>query len=69
MLYTSTRNNAVRVTAAQAITQGISVDGGLFVPVEIPQIDNAFLASLCEKNYVERAVSVLGLYLDEFSGD
>ena len=34
MLYTSTRNNKIRVTAAQAIAQGISEEGGLFVPVE-----------------------------------
>ncbi|MBQ6020950.1 MAG: threonine synthase [Clostridia bacterium] len=69
MLYTSTRDNAVRVTAAEAITRGISADGGLFVPVEIPQVDAAFLASLCEKSYVERAVSVLKLFLDEFGED
>ena len=37
MLYTSTRNNEIRVTAAQAIAQGISEEGGLFVPVELPQ--------------------------------
>ena len=35
MLYTSTRNNKIRVTAAQAIAQGISEEGGLFVPVVI----------------------------------
>ena len=29
MLYTSTRNNKIRVTAAQAIAQGISEEGGL----------------------------------------
>ena len=36
MLYTSTRDNSIRVTAAQAIAQGISEEGGLFVPVELP---------------------------------
>ena len=38
MLYTSTRNNTLRVEASEAITRGISEDGGLFVPVEIPQL-------------------------------
>ena len=32
MLYTSTRNKAVHVSSAQAIAQGISAEGGLFVP-------------------------------------
>ncbi len=29
MLYTSTRDNSIRVSAAQAIAQGISEEGGL----------------------------------------
>ena len=37
MLYTSTRNKAVHVSSAQAIAQGISAEGGLFVPEEIPK--------------------------------
>ena len=32
MNYNSTRNAALQVTAAQAIAQGISEEGGLFVP-------------------------------------
>ena len=35
MNYTSTRNSSLRVTAQEAIVQGIAPDGGLFVPVEI----------------------------------
>lgn len=31
MYYKSTRNSSVNVTSAQAIAQGISKDGGLFV--------------------------------------
>ena len=33
MLYTSTRDKSIRVSAAQAIAQGISNEGGLFVSV------------------------------------
>ena len=39
MLYTSTRDNSIRVSAAQAIAQGISEEGGLCVPVELPKQD------------------------------
>ncbi|MBR1812077.1 MAG: threonine synthase [Clostridia bacterium] len=67
MLYTSTRDKSVRISAAEAITKGISADGGLFVPAEIPAVSLDFITSLCEKSYVERAVAVLKLFLEEFS--
>jgi threonine synthase len=35
--YISTRNKELRVDAAYAIKQGLSPDGGLFVPREIPR--------------------------------
>jgi hypothetical protein len=38
LMYTSTRDNSVRVSAAQAIANGISKDGGLFVPTQIPTL-------------------------------
>ena len=31
MFYTSTRDKSIKVTASQAIAQGISEEGGLFV--------------------------------------
>ena len=43
MLYTSTRDNSVRVSSAVAIAKGISDDGGLFVPTEIPKLTGATL--------------------------
>ena len=36
MQYTSTRDKSIRVSAATAIAQGISEEGGLFVPCELP---------------------------------
>ena len=39
MMYKSTRNAALRVTAAKAIAQGISDEGGLFVPEAFPAAD------------------------------
>ena len=37
MNYNSTRNAALQVTAAQAIAQGISEEGGLFCSAELPE--------------------------------
>ena len=36
LFYNSTRDSKVRVTASQAILQGLSEDGGLFVPEAVP---------------------------------
>ncbi len=69
MFYTSTRDNSVRVTASKAITDGISPDGGLYIPVEIPALSADELKALCNADYKERAKKVLGLYLTDFTKD
>ena len=38
MQYQSTRNKSIAVSSAEAIKQGLSVDGGLFVPENIPSV-------------------------------
>lgn len=61
MQFFSTRNAGSRVSAAQAIVQGLSSEGGLFVPESFPQAD---LETACEKgSYAELAAYVLGLVL------
>ena len=67
MLYTSTRNKAVHVSSAQAIAQGISAEGGLFVPEEIPKLSMEQIAALAQLDYIERAKAVLSLYLTDFT--
>lgn len=69
MYYTSTRDKSVRVTAAEAIAKGISSEGGLFVPTEIPQISLDFIKSLVPMSYIERAKAVLKLYLTDFTDE
>ena len=36
MKFCSTRNRDLRVTSAQAILRGLSEDGGLYTPAELP---------------------------------
>ncbi len=67
MIYTSTRDRSVQVSAAQAITQGISADGGLFVPQTLPVITTEELLGLIGKSYVERAVFLLSRFLTDFT--
>ena len=67
MLYTSTRDKTLRVQASEAITKGISEEGGLFVPVEIPTVTLEDLQSLIPMSYIERAKQLLSLYLTDFT--
>lgn len=67
MLYTSTRNKNIRVSAAEAIAQGISEEGGLFVPCELPQFQLDQIAEMVSMPYTERAKTVLKEFLTDFS--
>ena len=67
MFYTSTRNNNIRVTASQAIAQGISEEGGLFVPCEMPQLGLNKIDEMINMSYIERAKTVLREFLTDFT--
>ena len=69
MFYTSTRNNDIRVTSTQAIAKGISDEGGLFVPCEIPQFSLDKIKSMLNLDYIGRAKVVLKEYLTDFSDE
>ena len=69
MEYTSTRNNQIRVTAAQAIAGGISPEGGLYVPTALPTLTMADIAELVPLSYKERAYKVLSRFLTDFTAD
>ena len=69
MYYTSTRDNNVKITSAQAIAQGISVDGGLFMPEEIPSITLDEISKLSEMKYNERAAYIFAKYLTDFTDE
>ena len=45
----------------------ISPEGGLFVPVEIPQIEVEDIKCLAGKPYTERAIEILSMFLTDFS--
>ena len=69
MYYISTRDAALRCTASQAIVQGLSRDGGLFLPERIPALEQGALEKMKTMPYAERAVQVMKLYLEEFTED
>ena len=57
LIYKSTRDNKVAVTASQAILKGLSEDGGLFMPTEIPKLDVP-MERLLAMTYQETAYEV-----------
>lgn len=69
MNYNSTRNNAVTVCSAKAISQGISADGGLFLPECIPSLGKADFDELKKLDYKGRAKLVLSKFLTDFSAE
>ncbi len=67
MYYLSTRNSNCKVTAAQAIAQGISNEGGLFVPESLPKISLDDISAMVGTSYNDKAKTVLSKFLTDFS--
>lgn len=66
VLYRSTRGNGSTVTASQAILKGLSEDGGLFVPDQIPALDIS-IEELSKMSYQEVAYQVMSRFLTDFT--
>ena len=69
MNYNSTRDRKISVTSAKAIAQGLSEEGGLFVPESIPKLSKEDILGLCDKSYPERAFEIFRRYLTDFTDD
>ena len=65
-LYRSTRGTGACVTASQAILKGLSDDGGLFVPTQIPTLDIP-VEKLASMTYQEIAYEVMSRFLTDFT--
>ena len=64
--YQSTRGGERGLTASQAILKGLAVDGGLFMPDQIPQLDVS-MGQLAKMSYQEIAYEVMKLFLTDFT--
>ena len=69
MNYNSTRDSGCIVTAAQAIAQGISQEGGLFVPETLPVLSREDLEKMVGMSYNEKAKMVLSRFLTDFTSE
>ena len=68
LVYQSTRDANNRVSASQAILQGLATDGGLFTPLSAPAVDLNF-DQLKDASYQEVAKLILSAFLDDFTAD
>ena len=66
MRYRSTRNPDLSLTASQVILQGISEEGGLFVPESLPNLREEFSA-LSQMDYSALAKRIFSCFLTDFS--
>lgn len=66
LMYQSTRNSNNKVLASQAVLQGLSPDGGLFVPEQIPVLEKS-MEELSLLSYQELAYEVMKLYLTDYT--
>ena len=66
LMYKSTRNSEHKVVASQAILQGLSSDGGLYVPESIPQLSKS-MDELAKMDYPTLAYEVMKLYFTDYT--
>ena len=65
MNYISTRGDASPRRFCEILLEGLAPDGGLYLPVSYPRIDDATLTRWRALNYAELACEILSLYIDD----
>ena len=66
MNYISTRDKTISKTPCQAILQGISEDGGLFLPEKSPILKESF-NELVDMNYQDLAFTIMKYFFTDFT--
>lgn len=67
MYYVSTRDKSLHYAPAQAIAQGLSREGGLFLPVTTPRLPADALEKMVKMTYQQRAQYIMSMYLEDFT--
>ena len=62
MLYVTTRTKNDTFTAARALAEDRSSDGGLFVPLRLPQFDPAQIRQLGKQSFSQNVADVINLF-------
>ena len=64
--YTSTRGGEHDIPASKAVLNGLAVDGGLYVPQNMPKMEVAF-EDLAKMSYQELAFEVMSRFLTDYT--
>ncbi len=65
MKFYSTRDKSIRVTAKEAVLNGLAPDGGLYLPETIPTLEQEFLSKLSDKSTQEIALRIANNFFAE----
>jgi threonine synthase len=65
MKYISTRGDQNQRGFSEILLEGLAPDGGLYLPVSYPRIDDATLTKWRALSYAELANEILSLYIDD----
>jgi threonine synthase len=65
MKYISTRGDRTERGFSEILLEGLAPDGGLYLPMSYPKIDDATLTKWRGLSYAELACEILSLYIDD----
>ncbi|MBT9609335.1 MAG: threonine synthase, partial [Aquabacterium sp.] len=65
MKYISTRGDRTERGFSEILLEGLAPDGGLYLPLSYPKIDDATLTKWRHLPYAELAFEILSLYIDD----
>jgi threonine synthase len=65
MKYISTRGDKTERGFSEILLEGLAPDGGLYLPVAYPKVDDATLSQWRGLSYAELAFEILSLYIDD----
>lgn len=65
MKYISTRGDQTQRGFSEILLEGLAPDGGLYLPVSYPKVDDATLTKWRSLSYAELAFEILSLYIDD----
>lgn len=65
MKYISTRGDKTERRFCEILLEGLAPDGGLYLPVQYPKIDDATLNKWRGLSYADLAFEILSLYIDD----
>ena len=65
MKYISTRGDQTQRGFSEILLEGLAPDGGLYLPIAYPKVDDATLTKWRGLSYAELAFEILSLYIDD----